>query len=93
MITILSVVEEFYGRNGENALLYICLANDGFARNRHITFNKWFKYVANHGDYIREQTGEKEGLYCTLLLKKANPDRIKLIEAFHHTIRVYWGLN
>ena len=41
--TILHVVLEFFQRNPEIGLLFICDNGDGYGRHRKITFNKWYK--------------------------------------------------
>jgi hypothetical protein len=38
--TIIQIIKDFFNDQSENVFLYICINNDGRARNRQITFNK-----------------------------------------------------
>ncbi|RKR85685.1 hypothetical protein BDD43_5956 [Mucilaginibacter gracilis] len=91
--TIVHIINNYFKLNGDNALLYICLNNDDFARHRNLIFGKWFNefgrgYERHKSDAI---TGEMN-FYSSILIKEDNPEKIKLIEAFYFTIN-YWFPN
>ena len=60
------------------------------ARNRRITFSRWFNELAS--DFIKHDSRAKYGelnFYSSLIVAKNNPRKDEIIQAFHHTIS-YW---
>jgi hypothetical protein len=91
--TIIHIIETFFYDQSENALLYICMNNDGKARNRHIAFNKWYiEFSEGFEKHNSSQALGKLDFYGSILIKKNNPNKRKLIDSFYFTIN-YWGLN
>ena len=91
--TIIHIIKEFFNEQTENAILYICMNSDGKARNRQITFNGWYNEFSE--DFEKHNSSEahgKLGFYGSILFKKNNPSKQKLIDSFYFTIN-YWGLN
>lgn len=92
MLTILKIVEEFFHRNGEGALLYICMTQDGLARHRHIAFTRWFNHFENKDVYERIQAGEKyakEGFYSTMVIRQDHPEKGYFRDAFFNTLKLF----
>lgn len=88
--TILFLIQEFFDKNPGEGVLYICLDNDDKGRNRHITFSKWFRELG--GDYEKYDapvSSRAFGLYSSLIVPKASPQKFELKEAFYYTIE-YW---
>jgi len=91
--TIIYIIKEFFDEQGENAILYMCMNNDGKARDRHIIFNRWFnEFKEGFEKHNSSEVNGKLGFYGSILLKKGNPDKQKLIDSFYFTIN-YWGLD
>lgn len=91
--TIIFIVEAFFNEQPENAVLYICVNSDGKARNRQITFSSWFNQFSKDIEkYDAPQALGDLDFYGALLLRKDNPHKQKMIDAFYFTID-YWGLN
>ena len=91
--TIIHLVREFFSTQNAKAILYMCINNDGKARNRNITFNKWYNALTE--DIEKHDSLESHGkldFYCSILIEKSNPNKQKLIASFYFTIN-YWGLN
>jgi len=42
--TIIHILDEFFKRNKDNAILYTCLTEDGMSRNRRDYLGRWFKW-------------------------------------------------
>jgi len=92
--TIVYLIMEFFNHQDDAAILYLCLNSDGKERNRHITFGKWFNEIDLKDEFERYSTlaeHAKTGLYSSILFKKTNPNRLKLIESFYYTISYYLG--
>lgn len=90
--TIVHIIEEFFDAQPDDALLYMCMDNDGRGRNRHITFGRWFKEV--DGALEKHSFASKdpqEGFYSSIIIKSNNPQKQRMIDAFYYTIN-YWGL-
>jgi hypothetical protein len=91
--TIIHIIKAFFNDQNDNAFLYMCMNHDGKARNRHITFNRWYNEF--NEDIEKHNSSEvhgKLGFYGSILFKKNNPNKQKLIDSFYFTIN-YWGLN
>lgn len=86
--TILNILEQYFEEHGEDAFLYICLNTDGLARNRWITFGKWFREIEN--DYERHQSRIEYGSqhwYSALLVRQDNARKQRYIDAYHFTLK------
>jgi hypothetical protein len=90
--TIIYIVNEFFGAQPADAILYLCMNQDGKAKNRHITFDRWFKEASEELEkYNSPNESAKHNFYGSILVKSTNPDKQKFIDAFYFTIEV-WGL-
>ena len=89
--TIIHVVKEFFIKNEDNALLYFCWPDDDFARHRSIIFSKWCK----ESDDIEHKRGTvpygTTNLYGGILVKKENPLKSLLVNAFEKHINDQFG--
>lgn len=89
--TIIHIVTDFFIKNENNALLYFCWPDDDFARHRSITFSKWCK----ESDDIEHKRGVvtygKKSLYGGILVKKENPLKSLLMDAFEQHINDQFG--
>jgi hypothetical protein len=86
--TILNILEQYFEEHGEDAFLYICLNTDGMARNRRITFGRWFREIKN--EYERHEShidyGDQDW-YSALLVRQDNPEKQRYIDAYHYTLK------
>jgi hypothetical protein len=74
MYTIIHIIKDFFTEQDENAFLYICMNNDGRARHRQITFNKWYNEFGK--DIEKHNSSEAHGnlgFYGSILLEKIIP--------------------
>jgi len=91
--TLIDIIQTFFNKQDENAILYFCMNNDGKARNRQITFNRWFlEFSENIEKHNSSDAHGKLGFYGSILFKKDNLRKQKLIESFYFTLN-YWGLD
>lgn len=91
--TIIHIIETFFYDQNDNAILYLCINNDEKARNRHITFCKWYnEFGESFEKHSSSEVHGKLGFYSSILFKKKNPNKQKLIDSFYFTINI-WGLN
>ena len=88
-LTIVFLINSFFKKNDENAILYLCLNNDEKAKYRHRTFNRWFKNLDK--DFIKHQIIAND-FYGSILLQKSNPFKEEIISAFKYTVNIYWGI-
>lgn len=83
--TLAAVFEDFYVRSADTITLYICASYDGQQVLRQQLFHRWFYYF-ERDDYakvdaiIRDSTGTVYPL--TLIIKRRNPYRAEIFEAF-----------
>ncbi len=85
-LTILFLINRFFEENGEHAILYLCLNNDGKAKYRHRTFNRWFNKL--NESLIKHQIILPD-FYSSIVLLKSNPLKDEIINTFEHTVRIY----
>lgn len=90
--TVIYIVNEFFGAQPAESILYLCMNQDGKAKNRHITFDRWFKEAAEELEkHNSPEESAKHNFYGSILVKATNPDKQKFIDAFYFTIEL-WGL-
>jgi len=89
--TIIYIIQDFFDNQPEDVLLYMCMTDDGRARNRHIAFGRWFRDVneslEKHNFTYRDDNSE---FYSSILLKTTNPNKKRFIDAFYFTNQ-YWA--
>jgi hypothetical protein len=88
-LTVLFLINNFFKLNSKNSILYLCLNNDGKAKYRHRTFNQWFGDLDRK--FIKHQIVSND-FYSSIILLKSNPLKEEIINAFKHTINIYWGI-
>ncbi|MFD2574034.1 DUF6169 family protein [Spirosoma soli] len=91
--TLAAIFEDFYVRSADTITLYICASYDGRQVLRQQLFHRWFYYFerddfAKLDEIIRDSTGTVYPL--TLIVKRKNPHRAEVFEAF---MRVTSGYN
>lgn len=92
--TVILIIQDFFTKNSDQAVLYICMT-DGSARERKITFGRWFYELADDRFEKHDCNPEctKEGLYSSLILKSDNVNKDEFINSFHYTIDSWFGNN
>jgi hypothetical protein len=88
--TILSVFEDFMQKKPLDAFVYVCDNSDNFARNRRVTFGRWFNEEDAGLVYERYHSSIKfndSSLYSSLIVKQDNPDKDNFVRAFRFTIK------
>lgn len=90
--TIQYVLLEFFKKHADRGILYICFQGDGMARNRRITFARWFNDLSDtftkHDSHIRYAEYD---FYSSIIVSNNNPLKDSLIKTFYHTIRYWMG--
>ena len=77
-------MQEFFKRNGNNALIYFCFQDDEYGRHRSITFSKW------HRDELSDEFERRkknvvysnEKIYSGILVLMENPLLELIFQAF-----------
>ncbi|PWK79975.1 hypothetical protein LX99_00436 [Mucilaginibacter oryzae] len=91
--TIVFIINHFFEKQPDDAVLYMCMTNDGKARNRNVTFNNWYHELnSNLEKHSSSSELGRGGFYASILFKVNNPNKRRLISSFYFTID-YWGLN
>ncbi len=88
--TVLSVFEGFMDQNPNDAYIFVCYNGDGKARNRRITFGKWFNDSDASDIYERHHSTinfDNNSLYSSFIIRTDNPDRDELLKAFRYTVK------
>lgn len=83
-ITLLDLLRKFLEKN-QDVLLFVCDANDGKARCRKITFNKWIKEdkgITNIATKHDASFGDQGIYYCSLIVGKDHPFRDIIVSDF-----------
>lgn len=66
--TIIHIIETFFYDQNDNAILYVCINNDEKARNRHITFCKWYnEFDQSFEKHSSSEVHGKLGFYGSIL--------------------------
>ncbi len=83
-LTLVNIITEFFSRNPESGLIFLCDISNNLQRPRKITFNKWFKkhntWFEKHdfkipgGDheYLASLIVHQENPYKRIMLKECN---------------------
>jgi hypothetical protein len=90
--TIQHILLDFFKQNHESAAIYVCLTTDGKARNRKITFAKWFNELAD--DFVKFDSYtqyEEDNFYSSIIIAKNNPYKNSLIEAYYYSLDYWMG--
>lgn len=93
-LTIVSFMAEYFSKNRDVGLLYVCDTADGYARHRRITFGRWYKEVNLPIEkFDCRETHVKAGLYTSIFVRKDNPLKDYLVEAFYRTLDEFFPNN
>ena len=89
--TIIAVVKDFFRTNQDEGLLYLCMTNDGKARNRRITFGRWYREM--NSELEKFDCGEhisREGYYMSLLIRPDTYRKDEIVAAFYNYLNEYF---
>lgn len=91
--TVYAIFLDFYKRNGDiNICLYICDSSDGRQKARARKFLYWFRLFYDGGTiYMGDEIKDLDGIVypVAVLMKRTNPYRFQIIEAFDNLITTY----
>jgi len=93
--TVVAIIHHFFTKKSDDAVLYICINSDGNARERKITFGRWF-HEAGDSSFEKHDSRRgyaKYGFYSSLIIKKNSKNREAAISSFYHTIDNWFGEN
>ncbi len=86
--SILKIINSYLNLYPNQAFVYVCDNQDGRARNRRITFGRWFR--ESKKGYLRIQSHlqyEGSDWFSSLIVSRDNPDKKKYIDAYNYTLR------
>jgi len=64
--TVIHFIDEVFGQQPDNVVLYICLNSDGRGRNSHANFERWFDHAESTLErYDAPEAPEKNGYYSS----------------------------
>jgi hypothetical protein len=87
-VTIISIFTQFLLEHPDDAFLYVCDNRDGFARNRYITFKKWFNEANSAYEHYHSQINYgEENWYSAMLIKQDNDRKELFISAYYYTLK------
>ncbi|RPD38250.1 DUF6169 family protein [Chitinophaga barathri] len=85
--TILSVILDFFDKNKDEALVFLCSTEEGRARHRSILFSRWYHEISSDIKlYQPDKLFRRIGLYGGLLVHKDNTGKYEKINAFYRSI-------
>ncbi len=88
--TIIYVLSDYFNRNENACLSYICDTKGGYARHRNIVFRRWLRETG-YGHIERvdcRKEYNRAGLYASILIRRENPLKKYYVDAFHRSITV-----
>ena len=87
--TIIFIVNKFFRSNGSNTLIYFCFHEDNLARQRSITFSKWYNESLSENIEHHKTTSvyDEKPVYVGTLILRDNPLRELAFEAIDNYIR------
>lgn len=91
--TIIKIIEDYFVKNPDEAVLYVCLT-DGNQRGRRITFGRWFHELENASfeKHDCDSSYTLHGFYASIIVKTENQAKQKYIDSFHYTLKSWLGL-
>ena len=86
--TIIFIFKGFLEQYPQDAFVYLCDNKDGMARNRRITFGKWFNENSNNHELHHSNIKYgKDNWYSAILIRKENANKQIYLDAYHYTIK------
>lgn len=94
MNTIVSIINEFFIKNEDKALLYFCYNDDGLGRHRNITFKIWCKKLDSTIEtHQKSVIAQNASFYGSCLIIKNNPLKKLIVDAFEANMAELMELN
>jgi len=84
--TIIEIINAFFIKNDENALIYFCFNEDNFGRSRSILFGSWAREVGYLDCYRRAFSYSGSIVYAALVVLKGNILKGLIVDAFNRSI-------
>jgi len=89
--TIVGVINDCFEQYPKMRILYFCRNDDGYGRNRKITFNRWYKAHATTIEKFDSRAEySKEGLYASILIRSDHPQKNYYVDAFYRSIDMFF---
>lgn len=85
--TIIDFIQNYFDKNPETGIIYLCDQKNGWARHRRIIFGSWHREVNGHIE--KHNCGkyhERLGYYSSLLVRADNPQKQCYINAFYRSL-------
>ena len=82
--TVTAIIENFFS-DSTAVIMFICDTSDGRQSSRNRLFSIWFNNYKRKKDFLMKTTSllyEDDTYYCSLLLRKDNPEADKIICLF-----------
>ena len=89
--TIVSHLIDFFNKNAENSIVYVCSQEGDLARHRRIIFGHWHKEMADIVE--KHNCGEewsKLGFYSSLLIRRDHVRKQEIIDAFYRHLDEFY---
>ncbi|MRG48959.1 hypothetical protein GFS24_27865 [Chitinophaga sp. SYP-B3965] len=82
--TIISFIIDYFEKNPELGILYLCDPRDDLARHRRIIFGSWHREMDQGIEkFDCNKYHAKLGYYSSLLIKADNPQKQHYVDAFY----------
>ncbi len=85
--TICFILKSFLERNKDEAIVYLCLNNDGKAQYRHRIFNQWF--TSFHNVYDKHEIILND-FYASIIHLSTNQRKEEIIDSFEYTVKIFF---
>lgn len=91
-VTIIGFIRDFFDKNPDVGMLYLCDTKGGLARHRRIIFGSWHREIENEiekHDCLEHHA--KQGYYSSMLVRSDNPLKKYYVDAFYRSLEEYLG--
>ncbi|SFF09655.1 hypothetical protein SAMN05518672_11624 [Chitinophaga sp. CF118] len=90
--TIVGFIKDFFDKNPDIGMLYLCDQKGDLARQRRIIFGSWHREVKNEIEkHDCKEHHARQGYYSSLLIRSDNPLKQYYIDAFYRNLDEYLG--
>lgn len=85
--TIIRFITDYFEKNPESGVLYICDPKDNLARHRRIIFGSWHKEVSKYIEkFDCKAHHARLGYYTSILVRIDNPQKQYFVDAFYRSL-------
>jgi hypothetical protein len=91
-VTIVNFIMDFFHKNPDIGMLYLCDQKGDLARHRRIIFGSWYREVEHKIEkHDCREHHAKQGYFSSILIRSDNPLKQYYVDAFYRNLDEFLG--